>query len=428
MKILIVDDEAVSRKKLEKIMGKIGECLTTNDGKEGIALYEKAIVNKKPFDILSLDISMPGVSGLKVLNEIRKKEQKMKIPKAKRVKILMVTSRMNMTTIKKCIKMGCSGYLTKPINQIQLFKSLGGMGFDIPDDLTKKDKTEHENTVGDIIKKFYKGDINIPVLPHIIQEVNGLLESEDATIEGLVKIVEKDPVISSKLISIANSPLYKGLDTIDNLNAGLIRLGLKSARGIISTIANKSIFVSKNAFVKELLGKLWMHSFACACCGKMIAEELKFENSETIFLMGIIHDIGKLLLIKAILDINPDESFETDDILIAIQEIHTTFGGVLLKQWKFSNDFIQIAELHHLNDFSAKREKELIIIHIANYLAKNIGFGFYDFSDAQHEKKGEDGEDQKKIKLLKKLGLEHARVVEIGEEAKEVITASAGAF
>jgi len=182
LKTLIVDDEAVSRKKLEKIMGTISECLTADDGKKGIAFYEEAIEKKNPFDLLTIDISMPGMSGLKVLNEIRRKEQTLKIPKAKRSKIIMVTSRMNTATIKKCIKLGCNGYLTKPINKYQLFKSLGGMDFDIPEALIKKDKSEYEDIEGNIIKKFYKGEINIPVLPNIIQEVNNLLESDNASI------------------------------------------------------------------------------------------------------------------------------------------------------------------------------------------------------------------------------------------------------
>jgi len=428
LKTLIVDDEIISSRILKKIMETISECVTVEDGKKGIALYEEAIEKKKPFDLLTLDISMPGMSGLKVLNEIRKKKKKMKTPKAERVKIIMVTSRMNTTTIKKCIKLGCNGYLTKPIKKYQLFKSIKGMGIEIPEKLFKKDKANHKDIVGNIIKRFYNGKISIPVLPHIIQEVNNLLGSDDASIDGLVKIVEKDPVISSKLILIANSPLYKGVDTVDTLNAGLVRLGLKSAQGVISTIANKNMFESKNNLVKELLKKLWMHSFACACCGKLIAEEIKFENSETIFQMGIIHDIGKLLMIKAIIDINPDEVFNDEALLIAIQEIHTTFGGVLLKKWKFSNDFIRITELHHRNDFSEKREMKLIIIHLANHLSKNIGFDFFNLNDDTSAKKEKDQGDSEKIALLKKLNLKYGRFAEIGEEAKVLIEESVGAF
>ncbi|MCP3875323.1 MAG: HDOD domain-containing protein [Desulfobacteraceae bacterium] len=428
MKTLIIDDAKISRKVIQKIMEPISECQMSDDGKKGFAIYEKAVEQKKPFDLLTLDVSMPGVSGLKVLNEIRRKEQKMKISKAKKAKIIMVTSRMDTATIKKCIKLGCNGYLTKPINKYLLLKSLEGMGFDIPEKLLKKDKSIHKDIVENIIKKFYQGKINIPVLPHIIQAVNSLFESDDASIEGLAKIVEKDPVICSKLISIANSPLYKGVDIVDNLNSGLVRLGLKAAHSTILTITNKNIFNSKNNFVKELLEKLWMHSFACACCGKLIAEELKLKNSETIFLMGIIHDIGKLLLIKAIVDINPDESFKDDDLLFAIQEIHTTFGGALLKKWKFSNTFIQIAELHHWSNFSAKREKDLLIINLANNLAKNIGFDFFNYKNQKDEKEKKNEGEKKMLKLLKKLGLEHTRFVQIGEEAKTTIKESARAF
>ncbi|MCP3898351.1 MAG: HDOD domain-containing protein, partial [Desulfobacteraceae bacterium] len=290
MKILIIDDDFISRKILNAKLNKLGECTSVDGGKEAISLYNKSLKEKEPFNLLVLDISMPHVNGLEVLKTIRGKERKQKIPKTKRVKIIMVTSRMNKLTIKSCIKNGCNGYITKPVNSFLLFQNIKKLGFEIPEALLEKKTKSHKNTVEEIIKRFYKGEINLPVLPNIIQEVQDFLKSEDASIDGLVKIVEKDPVMTGKLISIANSPLYKGVDAVDNLNSGLVRLGLKVAQSTISTIANKNLFNSKNKSLKELLGKLWMHSFACACCGKLIAEELEFKDSETIFLMGIVHD------------------------------------------------------------------------------------------------------------------------------------------
>ncbi len=426
MKILIIDDDSISRKILNAKLNKLGECTSVDGGREAIALYNKSLKEKEPFELLILDISMPHVNGLEVLKIIRGKEIKQKIPKAKRVKIIMVTSRMNKLTIKNCIQNGCNGYITKPVNSFLLFQNIKKLGFEIPETLLEKDTKSHKNTVEEIIKRFYKGEINLPVLPNIIQEVQDFLKSEDASIDGLVEIIEKDPVMTGKLISIANSPLYKGVDAVDNLNSGLVRLGLKVAQNTISTIANKSLFNSKNKSLKELLGKLWMHSFACACCGKLIAEELKLEDSETIFLMGIVHDIGIVLLLKVTVDIIPDETFEGKEIQMAIHEIHTTFGGVLLKKWKFAKEFIDIAEFHHWNTFPNKIEKKILIVSLANYLANEIGFDFFNTEENSDKKNNESTPTI--TELLKKLSIEKDQFIKIGEQAKIIITDSVKAF
>lgn len=442
MKILIVDDENISRKILLKKMELIGECTSVNDSLKALALYDKAVKDKEPFEIITLDVSMPKMDGRQLLSMIRKKEKAMKISKKDRVKIIMVTSRMNLSTIKECIKLGCDGYISKPVNKYQLLENLGRMGFAQPKDIQKDEKKTHTQIVATIIKRFYKGEIKLPVLPRIVKEVDKLMASQDPSIEDLAKIVKKDILISSKLISIANSPLYKGVDKADNLNAALLRLGLEAAQGMISTLVTKELFHSDNKMLNDLLGKLWIHSFACACFGKRIAEELGSENSETLFLMGIVHDIGKMLLMKAFADLNPEESLENKDIQVAIHEIHTTFGAAVLKKMRFSKEFIQIAEFHHWNDFSKDDERELLIIHLADFLADKTGFGFSNFEENEHnvgpaesdksdesDKSAKDTlENLKNLESLKQLNLDPDKIMEISEKIKATLQKSVQAF
>jgi len=443
MKILIVDDENISRKILLKKMELIGECTTVNDSLKALVLYDKAVKAKDPFEIITLDVSMPKMDGRQVLSMIRKKEKAMKIVKKDRVKIIMVTSRMNISTIKECIKLGCDGYISKPVNKYQLLESLSRMGFAQAKDTQKGEKKKHAQIVATIIKRFYKGEIKLPVLPRIAKEVDELMESHEPSIEDLAKIIKNDILISSKLISIANSPLYKGVDKTDNLNAALLRLGMEAAQGMISTLVTKELFHSDNKILNELLGKLWIHSFACACFAKRIAEELEAENSDTLFLMGIVHDIGKMLLMKAFTDLDTDERLDSKDIQVAIHEIHTTFGAAVLKKMRFSKEFIQIAEFHHWNDFSKDDERELLIIHLADFLADKIGFDFSNFEDdedkdsakpdpSEKSEKASDKQDPleklKNLESLKQLNLDPDKVMEISEEIKAMLQDSAQAF
>jgi putative nucleotidyltransferase with HDIG domain len=430
MKILIVDDELVSRKVLVKNLESLGECVAVDDAKKGLAEIALAVKKDQPFDLVTLDVSMPGMDGKQLLQHIRKREAAAKIPRSERVKVIMVTARMNMATIKDCIKIGCSGYLLKPVSKQQLFESLGKMGFDIPAPQKETDNKSHTEVVTEIIQRFYKGKINLPVFPHIVKEVQTCLGGDSPSIEDLAVIVEKDIVISSKLISIANSPLYKGVDTVNSLNAALLRLGMKATQGVISAVAARNLFKSENKSLKQLLENLWMHSFATACLGKRLGEALKIKNTENIFLMGIIHDIGKMLLMKAIVDLFPEAPVAEPEIQRAIYEIHTTFGAVLLKKLRFSNAFIQVAELHHWNRYPKGTDLELMIINLADFLAHEIGFGLSDFESPQSASNDQE-EKLARITALPSfqlLGLELDKVLEICDEISVTVKESAGAF
>ncbi|MBU0971070.1 MAG: HDOD domain-containing protein [Proteobacteria bacterium] len=415
MKILIVDDETISRKILIKHMEALGECVAKDNSRKAIAEFEVAAEQGQPFDLISLDVSMPGMDGQHMLAHIRKREAARKIPRADRVKVIMVTSRINMATIKACIKLGCNGYLSKPVSKYQLWEAVGKMGFDIVVSQKENEESSYPGMITEIIQRFYKGKISLPVFPHIVKEIQECLEGDSPSIEDLARIVEKDIVISSKLISIANSPLYKGIDTVNCLDAALLRLGMKATQGVISAVAARNMFASRNRSLKRVMENLWMHSFAVACLGKRLGEVLKVEHTENIFLMGIVHDIGKMLLMKAIVDLFPEASVEDPKLQQAIHEIHTTFGAALLKKMRFSKDFIPVAEFHHWNAYPKGTAPELLIINLADSLALEMGFGFTEF-------------ESQPLSSIKQLGLDPDRISEICGQVKSMVKESARAF
>ncbi|MCP3873403.1 MAG: HDOD domain-containing protein [Desulfobacteraceae bacterium] len=431
MKFLVVDDELVSRSILEKKLKSFGECTSVDGGQKAIKLFDKSIKTKKPFHLITLDVSMPKIDGKQLLGMIRQKEKAKKIPKKDRVKIIMVTSRINISTIRECIGLGCNGYISKPVSKIQLVENLAKFGLVSSDDIKKEKRITHAQNVAQIIKRFYEGKIKLPVLPIIVQKVKKIMEGEDPSIEDLVKVVKKDILISTKLISIANSPLYRGRDNVDNLNAALVRLGIKATYGLISTLITEDLFKSDNKTLDATLDKLWKHSFACACIAKRIAEVLGIGNSDTIFLMGIVHDIGKMLVLRAIADMYPEEPFEKESTQVAIHEIHTTFGAAALKKMRFSNEFVQIAEFHHWNDFSDDDQRELLIINLSDYLANKMGYAFYNIDPNDGKVKfgsPESIEDLKNLASLVQLKLSPKKAMEIAIDIKPDILASIAAF
>jgi len=117
MYTLVVDDEVVSRKKMQVILKKYGDCIAFNNGADAIEEFRKSLKMKNHFDLIALDVSMPNMDGPDVLKVIRSIEENYKIPPNKRTIVIMVTADSNQKTVVSSIKAGCNDYLVKPFNK-----------------------------------------------------------------------------------------------------------------------------------------------------------------------------------------------------------------------------------------------------------------------------------------------------------------------
>lgn len=428
MKILIVDDEDISRKILQKKLGKVGECTTADSSKKALELFNAAILDKEPFDLITLDVSMPKMNGKQLLMTLRQKEKKLNIPKEKTAKILIITSRMRTATIKDCIKLGCSGYLLKPVNTITLMENLQSLELIDIDNIDIEDDKTDSKIVAQVIENFYSGKIRLPSLPNIAEQIQDAASGEDPTIDDLADIIKNDIALTGKLVSIANSPFYQGVEKAENLNTALIRFGIKTTVSLVSAIMTRKLFKTDNDKLAPNLEKLWMHSFACGIAAKHIAEECNYTNPDNAFLIGIMHDIGILLLLNAISDIHPNEDFSGESIRTALYEIHTTFGAALLRKMNFSNEIIRTTEFHHWNDFSEKESKSLPIIYLADRIADHIGYSYLNIKTESEIHEGKENQPKGLINSLERLGLELENIQKIAEKIKPIVAESAQSF
>ena len=128
MKVLVVDDELVSRKKMEKIMQLYGPCLAVDCGSAAIKAYTEALLANEQFGLITLDVSMPDMPGTQVLTTIRAVERSNGIAKESRAKVLMVTSHADQETVMASIEAGCDDYIRKPFTMERVIQKLDQMG------------------------------------------------------------------------------------------------------------------------------------------------------------------------------------------------------------------------------------------------------------------------------------------------------------
>lgn len=124
MKILIAEDDLVSRKFLAKFLAQYGECDLVVDGLETLDAYLLAMQANAPYDLICLDIMMPKVDGVKVLKAIRDFEKQHSIPAERRAKIIMTTALAETEFVQKAFTIGCEAYAAKPIDTEKLLEVL----------------------------------------------------------------------------------------------------------------------------------------------------------------------------------------------------------------------------------------------------------------------------------------------------------------
>ncbi len=128
MKILLAEDDFVTRKFMLNFLSKYGECDVAVDGLEAVEAFALAFEDGKPYDLVCLDIMMPVMDGYQALKEIRDVEKKMNIPEEEAVKVIMTTALNDERNVKMAFELGCSVYSGKPINQERFEKALIKLG------------------------------------------------------------------------------------------------------------------------------------------------------------------------------------------------------------------------------------------------------------------------------------------------------------
>ena len=124
MRILLAEDDFVTRKFMSNFLSKYGECDVTVDGLEAVDAFMMAMEDENPYDLVCLDIMMPVMDGYQALVAIRNLEKERNIPDEKSVKVIMATALNDEKNVKMAFELGCTIYSGKPIDEDRFEEAL----------------------------------------------------------------------------------------------------------------------------------------------------------------------------------------------------------------------------------------------------------------------------------------------------------------
>lgn len=196
------------------------------------------------------------------------------------------------------------------------------------------DVTDFNQLVDQIRDDVAHNRIHLPTLPEVALKVRDAVENDDADAHQVAEIVTGDPALSARLVQVANSPLYRGRASIDNVQMAVTRMGLKLVKSLVVSLAMKQMFQATSEALDKAFRKAWEDSVEVGAISRVLAQGVGLEPEQAM-LAGLIHNIGHLPILTKV-----DEmlGFEASAVLIdrLAEKLSPEIGCHILAEWNFT--------------------------------------------------------------------------------------------
>lgn len=217
----------------------------------------------------------------------------------------------------------------------------------------------------------------LPTIPKVLKKLLVVIENPKVSLNEISNFISSDPALTIKVLKMVNSPVYGFPGRISSVNQAVILLGLTVVRGLLLGV---SVF---ELMQKTMLG-LWEHSLGTAIVSRLIAIKKGLKEPDELSVDGLLHDIGKVLLILQYPEEYQKAMNDTEINSIPINKsekdhfntTHASVGAWMAQKWRFPSNLIDIIEYHHKPHLSKRAPLGAAIVHLADILVKARGFGF----------------------------------------------------
>ena len=239
-----------------------------------------------------------------------------------------------------------------------------------------------------ILTRIESGELVLPVLPKLGQELKQALEDPKADLPKLTKLIEADPILTAHVLQVANSALHRRSGKIESFSQAVEHLGFRNIKNLLTTTISRTIFISHDTHINNALNGIIEHCQAVAILARNVAGIAGAPDTEPSYVAGLLHDIGKLVTAVYLLEFERSmptreaiEWITREEWLLVINSIHRTIGQAFIANWGLPEILEKIVDESDNYDTS-DRVSPLNSVLFSNALAKREGLyeGSYDSS------------------------------------------------
>lgn len=221
----------------------------------------------------------------------------------------------------------------------------------------------------------------MPAFPKSVQKILELTRDVNCSPKDLVQVIDKDPVVTVKVLRVVNSAYYSLPKQITSINHAVVYLGFNTIKNLALSIAAIGMLPASNAAGFDGAQYL-IHSLSTAAIAKQLALRLDDADPMDCFIAGLLHDFGKVVFAQFM----PTEfrkALETSQwnessLHLALRDVigadHAVVGAMLVEKWRFPADLVETIRYQYGPEI--KDTPMIACVFAANQISKKLEFGF----------------------------------------------------
>ncbi|HIJ86475.1 MAG TPA: HDOD domain-containing protein [Desulfuromonadales bacterium] len=221
--------------------------------------------------------------------------------------------------------------------------------------------------------------IELPIFHPVALKLQRMLSNYDFTVDEVSQVACEDMSLASQMLKIANSPMYMGRTKVATIKEAVIRLGAQQVINLVIAASQASVHSSTNPALDHYMKDMWLHSHGCALGGRWLAHSCGMRGvADETYLAGLLHDVGKLYLLKSIENLVTagviNSLYEDELIQEIFATMHVEQGYRMMQHWNFPLMYCEVIRDHHAEEWDTVN-KMLAIVRFANMACHRIGLG-----------------------------------------------------
>ncbi|MGA7800543.1 MAG: HDOD domain-containing protein [Gammaproteobacteria bacterium] len=220
--------------------------------------------------------------------------------------------------------------------------------------------------------------------PDICVRLLELVEAPDTSAGDIGSVLTQDPNLTARLLRIVNSSYYNFPSRIDTVSRAVTVVGIRELYSLVLAVSAVQVFTRIPAQLVNM-DTFWRHSIYCGLIARGLARRLRILHPERLFIAGLLHDIGSLLIYQRVPERARDLllTAEGDEQILYEAEVktlgfsHADLGGLMMELWKLPVPLQEAVRFHHSPADADEGKLEAAIVHIAEVLANRSEIGSF---------------------------------------------------
>ena len=223
------------------------------------------------------------------------------------------------------------------------------------------------------------GSVELNSLPEIYSQINDLVDDPYCSVNDISKIIRNDPSLTTRLLKLVNSPFYGFPSQVSTVARAVAIIGMQELRDLVLATSVTRMFSGIPSDLVNMT-QFWRQSIYCGLVARAIASRCNNKNRERLFVAGMLHKIGALVIYKKIPELsreaisrvqfNGEVLYKAENDVIGFN--YADVGGELIRQWRLPKNIETSIEHHLFPANSNDKSSETAIVHLANLITTTL--------------------------------------------------------